>query len=153
MIYRYTCMKNDKLKLDKLLQEKILPVTLKRYTHDQQQLTSPFPQKWLQTFYTSYLPYKQVSNLEHYSIIMTELHSHLIRMQKSHLRGTSLGEDINIAILYCRTKWISKCFHTYYHIFMFFYIGILLQWIGLCNTELSRDTSSTYLVMKLPAVE
>lgn len=71
-------------------------------------------------FSTSPLPYKQVSNLEHYSVIMTKLHSHLAKMQKSHLHGTSLGEEFHTAILHCRTKWISKCLHTYYRIFMRF---------------------------------
>lgn len=43
--------------------------------------------------------------------------------------------------------------HILPHLYVFFYIGILLQWIGLCNTDLSRDTSSVYLVIKLPVVE
>ena len=70
-------------------------------------------------FCTSSLPFKRVGNLEHYSIIITKLHSHLIKMQKSHLHGTSLGE-FHSAILHCSTKWISKCLHTHYHIFMCF---------------------------------
>lgn len=71
-------------------------------------------------FCTSPLPYQQVSNLEHHSIIMTKLHSRLLKMQKSHLHGTSQGEEFHPAILHCRTKWIFKCLHTYYHIFMCF---------------------------------
>lgn len=65
-------------------------------------------------------PCKQVSNLEHYGVIMTKLHSHLVKMQKSHLHGTSQGEEFHTAILRCRTKWISECLHTYYRIFMCF---------------------------------
>ena len=101
-------------------------------------------------FFISFLPFKRVSNLEHYSIIITKLHSHLIRMQKSHLHGTSLGEEFNTAILYCGTKWISECLHTLYHIFVF-YVDSNVPTVD--RSLLSIRTSISLLVMKSPVVE
>lgn len=63
-------------------------------------------------------PFKQVSHLERYYIITTKLLPHLVKMQKSHLRTAHLWEELLVAILHYGFKWISKCLHTYYCVFM-----------------------------------
>lgn len=80
--------------------------------------------------------------------------THLVELKKSHLHGTSLGAEFRTAISHCRTKWISKCFHSHYPIFMcFIQTAVLLLWGGLRNFELSIGISISLLVMKSPVVE
>lgn len=98
----------------------------------------------------------QLRNLAHQNIIMTKL-CRLISSgcRKSHLQCTFLGKEFHIAILHCRTKWISKylCLHITTSLHVYIWETILLQWKGLCKIKLSKDTLFTVLALEVPVFE
>lgn len=140
----------------KTLWKNLASVTLHTLWHDHQLIqSSHFPQKWFQSFALRLCPICRLVTLSITASLSPNCALISSRCKKkSHLHGASLGEELHTAILHCRTKWISKCLHSYYHIFMcFMQTAILPPWIGLCNIELSIGTSVSLLIMKSPAFE